>query len=145
MNVKPLFDAAELMSEETHKVVLSLDRIENIDPKPTLTIKMDDEIREKQRKLFKQYNDFVLRFEGGRGKRAKQEAHIDQNRLEYAKGLVDLCVVDSAMLFAEHDNKLLKKVFVRQSSFLDYFLDVLTKAFDGDLTLSDEDEDAKKN
>lgn len=145
MNVKPLFDAAELLADETKEVVLVLDRIENVDPKPTITIKVNDEIREKQRKLFKQHNEFVLRVEGGRGKRVKQEAHIDQNRLEYAKGLVDLCVVNSEMLFEKHDNKLLKKVFVRQPSFLDYFLDVITEAFDGDLSLTEEEEDAKKN
>jgi hypothetical protein len=129
------------MSNETHESEIALDRIKDIEPKPTITIKLNDEIREKQRKLFRKHNDFIMRYRGN-GTRAVQEGHIKSDKLEYAKDLVDLCVSNSSGLFEKHSIEALKKVFVRQPSFLDYVVDVITKVFDGDIDI---EEDELKN
>jgi hypothetical protein len=148
MSVKPLFDMAELMSDEVQEHVIELSRIENVTPVPTITVKITDEIRGKQHKLFKKHNDFVMVIKG-KGTRTEQETRFKSDKEAYANALVDLCVIDSSMLFEKHDNKLLKKVFIRQPSFMDYIVAELTKVFDGDVTLSEDDDededDSKKN
>jgi len=133
-SVKVLFDSQALLADNEEEKVITLDRIEEVDPKPTLTVKLSDEIREKQRELFNKYNRIVFR-----GNRKEQEAELKSKKTEYAKALVDLCVINSTGLFEKHDKALLKRVFIRQSSFMDYVLSEITKAFDGSVKLTEEE------
>lgn len=138
MALKPLFDAAELLKETPVEKVLTLTRIE-AETSPTITIKIDDKVREKERKLFKKYNQFVMRFEG-----KNREGHLNDDRLAYAQKLIDLCVIDSSGLFENHSNDLLKRACLRQPAFMGVLLDAISEAFAGDVKLVDEDE-SKKN
>jgi uncharacterized sporulation protein YeaH/YhbH (DUF444 family) len=134
-SIKVLFDSQALLADNEEEKVITLDRIAEIDPKPTITVKLSDEIREKQRELFNKFNRIVFR-----GNRKEQEAELKSKKTEYAKALVDLCVIDSTGLFEKHDKALLKRVFIRQSSFMDYVLSEITKVFDGSVKLAEEQE-----
>lgn len=144
MSVQPLFDMSDLVKDVDKEIVIELDGIKKIEKIPTITIKINDSIRTKQQKLFRKHNDFVLTM-GSKKKGTKQEGRFKQDKLAYASALIDLCVVDSYMLFEKHDQDLLKKVFVRQPSFMDYVVDKLTEVFEGDLAIDESiDEDDKK-
>ena len=136
--IKYLFEAKDLLdtSKNEEEVTITLDRIEEIDPKPTLTVKLSDTIREKQRTLFDRYNHIIFR-----GKQSRQELEVKSNKIDYAKALVDLCIVGSTGLFEEHSNALLKKAFLRQPSFMNYVVSDLTKAFEGSIKLAEEEDD----
>lgn len=132
-SVQVLFDSQALLADNEEEKIITLDRIAEVDPKPTITVKLSDEIREKQKVLFNKFNRIVFR-----GYRKQQEAELKSNKTDYAKALVDLCVVDSIGLFEKHDQTLLKRVFVRQPSFMDYVLAEITKVFDGSVKLAEE-------
>lgn len=139
-NVQILFDSQALLADSEEEKVITLDRIAEVDPKPTITVKLSDEIREKQKELFNKFNRIVFR-----GYRKQQEAELRSKKTEYAKALVDLCVINSTGLFEKHDKTLLKRVFLRQPSFMDYVLSEMTKVFDGSVKLTEEaaEEDEK--
>jgi hypothetical protein len=135
--IKYLFDAKSLLdtSKNEEEVTITLARIEEIDPKPTLTVKLSDRIREKQRSLFDSYNHIIFR-----GKQNKQELEVKSNKTDYAKALVDLCVIGSTGLFDAHDNSLLKRAFLRQPAFMNYIVSELTKVFEGSVKLAEEED-----
>lgn len=135
-SVQILFDSQALLADSVEEKVITLDRIAEVDPKPTITVKLSDEIREKQKDLFNKFNRIVFR-----GYRKQQEAELKSKKTEYAKALVDLCVVNSTGLFVKHDQTLLKRVFVRQPSFMDYVLSEITGVFDGSVKLAVEAEE----
>lgn len=133
-SVKVLFDSQALLTDNEEEKVITLDRIAEVNPKPTVTIKLSDEIREKQRELFNKFNRIVFR-----GSRNQQEAELKSKKTEYAKALIDLCVIDSTGLFEKHDKTLLKRVFLRQPSFMDYVLSEFTRVFDGTVKFAEEE------
>lgn len=136
-SVQILFDSQALLADNEEEQVITLDRIAEVDPKPTITIKLTDEIREKQKDLFNKFNRIIFK-----GYRNQQEAELKSKKIEYAKALVDLCVVNSTGLFEKHDKTLLKRVFLRQPSFMDYVLSEITKMFDGSVKLVEEEAEA---
>ena len=144
MSIKPLFDAAELLKEETQRVVVELPGLVS-DGVPTVTIAVSDEIRTSYAGLNKKHFSFYVELKG-KGTRQKREGHTKSNPEQYARELIDLCVVDSSGLFGSHNLPALQKAVLKYSKFREYLIGKIEEVFTGEWLLNeDEDEDAKKN
>jgi len=143
MSVKPLFDAAELLKEETQRVVVDLPGLVS-EATPSVTVEISEKIRTSYAALNKKYFDFYIELKG-RGTRQKREGHTKSNPEQYAKELLELCIVDSSGLFDTHNLAALQKAVLKYSKFREYLIGEIEKVFTGEWLIHEDDEDAKKN
>lgn len=141
-----LFDADALKSDVTQETEVQLDRIELEDgTTPTLTLKVNDETRKKERAAMKKAVGISIR-QKGKGAKSTQEFIPKNEREKYVSDMIDASVINSFGLFEQHTNALLKKACERNPEFAGYLADEIADVFAGSVKLKEEeDEENEKN